>query len=657
VRVWCSCSDKRGLALPVGATNFRQLKTKLQLFLFLFTPSSFFPTSRFPCVVSALRRRPSVLKVVATMRRQETQVSSAATEVPQHVETFKATSSTRPSISLYVSSENSQIDAMASLDGLSNELLFMVAERLFREMQDRFDDDELPPPTSQTRYSDPPYSTQSQLSKSNGEAVFSQDRSAASVTALKNLASTSRRLRDIAQPALYKGPVLSIGGSCCWNQKSPIYLFARTMLENPQLRSLVMRLRIDMPSSCDESMVSPIGEPLEVCRMAVAFIDTQKGMDHNNRTAWKWQLQHLRAGPFCAVILSLLPKLAELSIFSGSGSDDSIFLTLFGQSNTTFRSIRELSELYHALHSLVKCPGLLHLRRFRTESIRSIARSPLEDITTLTSLHLTPRTFECAEHVKSLNRIRTLRLACNMDHTTPQSRRSIHSIYLLPPPSHFSESFSRLLASLPNLQVLELYAGAGIFERSDHSVPMPRVYRGNQRYTTLVRLCEIAASTLKSLEIPRGWWTLPNIDHIDTCRAVQASPLTLTDPFADKQLGAYTGSTVEFRPFVCLESLVIHSTAIIAKEAYDTRIADPTLTLPSSIKEVTVYGAHDELWTWIGDVLDNRDSHFPHLTIITLLRAEPVPGLSLSRIYSLDTSHEDIWRKIQNSSVALRGDI
>jgi hypothetical protein len=138
---------------------------------------------------------------------------------------------------------------------------------------------------------------------------------------------------------------------------------------------------------------------------------------------------------------------------------------------------------------------------------------------------------------------------------------------------------------------------------------------------------------------------------------VQASPLTLTNPFADKQLGAYTGSTVEFRPFVCLESLVIHSTAIIAKEAYDTRIADPTLTLPSSIKEVTVYGAHDELWTWIGDVLDNRDSHFPHLTIITLLRAEPVPGLSLSRIYSLDTSHEDIWRKIQNSSVALRGDI
>jgi hypothetical protein len=582
------------------------------------------------------------------MTRRDIGVWSATTELPQHVETFRAISSTRPSLPLHVSSENSHIDAMASLDGLSNELLFMVAEHLFGEVQDRFDDDEPPSTTSQMRYSGPPYSTQSQLNISNGGVVFAQDRSAASVTALKSLAATSRRLRDIAQPALYKGPVLNIGRSCSWNQKSPIYLFARTMLENPHLRSLVTRLRIDMPSSCEESMASPVGEPLEVCRMAVAFIDTQKWMDHNNRTAWKWQLQHLRAGPFCAVILSLLHKLAELSIFSGSGSDDSIFLTLFWSSNTMFRSTRELKHMKHVLHSLFKCPGLLHLRRFRTDSIRSIAESPLEDITTLTSLHLTPKAFERAKHVKSLNRIRTLRLACIMVHTTPQPRRSI---YLLPPPSDFSEIFSTLLASLPSLQVLELYAGAGIFKRSDHSLSMLRGYRGNKRYMILVRLCEIAASTLKSLEIPRGWWTLPNIDHIDTCSLTQA------DPFANKQLGAYTGSTVDFRPFACLESLVVHSTAIIAKEAYDTRIADPTLTLPSSIKVVTVYGAHDELWSWIGDVLDNRDSHFPHLTIITLLRAEPVPGLSLSRMCNLESSHEDIWRKIQNSSVALRGDV
>jgi hypothetical protein len=48
------------------------------------------------------------------------------------------------------------------------------------------------------------------------------------------------------------------------------------MLENPRLRRLVTRLRIDIPSRWEDSMASPVGEPLEVCRMAVTFIDTQK---------------------------------------------------------------------------------------------------------------------------------------------------------------------------------------------------------------------------------------------------------------------------------------------------------------------------------------------------------------------------------------------
>jgi hypothetical protein len=144
-------------------------------------------------------------------------------------------------------------------------------------------------------------------------------------------------------------------------------------------------------------------------------------MVHDDRTGWKWQLQHLRAGPFCAVILSLLPNLTELSISSGSGSVEDIFLTLFWSSSTTFRST---SKSESALRSLVRCPGLLNLRHFRTDSIASISKPPLKDITTLTSLHLVPRRFEQLEHIGSLSRIKTLRLACNTDHTLLQPQLS-----------------------------------------------------------------------------------------------------------------------------------------------------------------------------------------------------------------------------------------
>jgi hypothetical protein len=354
------------------------------------------------------------------MKRQDIEVCSAATEVPQHIKTYEATPSTMLSIPPDVSSKIIQTHAVVSLNVLSNELLFVVAEHLFDKAQDRFEDDELPPTTSSSRYCDYPYSNQYQAEILRYDPVL-QDASGTSVTALKNMASTSRRLRDIAQPALYKGPILSIGRPCGWSQKSPIYLFARTMLENPRLRRLVTRLRIDIPSRWEDSMASPVGEPLEVCRMAVTFIDTQKWMVHDDRTGWKWQLRHLRAGPFCAVILSLLPNLTELSISSGSGSVEDIFLTLFWSSSTTFRST---SKSESALRSLVRCPGLLNLRHFRTDSIASISKPPLKDITTLTSLHLVPRRFEQLEHIGSLSRIKTLRLACNTDHTLLQPQLS-----------------------------------------------------------------------------------------------------------------------------------------------------------------------------------------------------------------------------------------
>jgi hypothetical protein len=553
------------------------------------------------------------------------------------------------------------------LDVLSNELLFLVAEHLRDEVQDRFDDDELPPTTSPGCRDGPPFSNELEIDIWDSKAVFAQDPSAASVIALKNLASTSRRFRAIAQPALFKAPVLSIGKFCRWSQKSPIYLFARSMLEYPHLRKWVTRLRIDIPACWGDSMASPIGEPLEVCRMAVAFIDTQKWMDHDARLGWKWQLQHLRAGPFCGVILCLLPSLTELSILKGAGSDDDVFLKLFWSSYITLKNAREMKS---ALRSLMKYPGLLHLRRFRTNSIASISMSPLKDITTLASLHLTPTVFLPPKHIDSLDRIKTLRLACNVWHLPQQPRFPVvpppslppHVTVISLPPSHFPGVFSVLLTSLPSLQTLELYASADILYEHNQNLSTSRALGESQRYMSLVHQCEIAAFTLKSLELPRGWWTLPNIDpsipsHIDTCNAAQPNPLDQADPFENKQLGAYTGSIADFSPFTCLETLIIHSTAIIAKGSYDTEVADPTLTSPPSIKNITVYGAHDELWSWISDILDHRGAHFPHLSTITLLREEPGPGLELSRLRDFELIREDVWRKIQGSNIALRGDV
>jgi hypothetical protein len=600
-------------------------------------------------------RLPCMFESDASMWRREIEIWSAATQVPQHVKKFQMTSSTGPSITPEISSKNTHINANDCLDVLSNELLFMVAEHLLDEVQDRFEDDELPPTTSPGCRDGPPFSNEFEIDIWDSKAVFAQDPSAASVIALKNLASTSRRFRAIAQPALFRAPVLSIGRSCQWSQMSPIYLFARAMLEYPHLRKWVTRLRIDMPSCWGDSMASPIGEPLGVCRMAVAFIDTQKWMNHDARLGWKWQLQHLRAGPFCGVILCLLPSLTELSILKGADSDDDVFLTLFWSSYITLKNARKMK---YALRSLMKCPGLLHLRRFRTDSIASISKSPLRDITTLASLHLTPTIFLPPKHIDSLDRIKTLRLACNVWHLPQQPRFPVvpppslppHVTVISLPPSHFPGVFSVLLTSLPSLQTLELYASADILYEHNQNLSTSRALGESQRYMSLVHQCEIAASTLKSLELPRGWWTLPNIDpsipsHIDTCNAAQSNPLDQADPFENKQLGAYTGSITDFSPLICLETLIIHSTAIIAKGSYDTEVADPTLTLPPSIKNITVYGAHDELWSWIGDILDHRGAHFPHLSTITLLREEPVPGLDLSRLCELKSSHKDVLRK------------
>jgi hypothetical protein len=123
---------------------------------------------------------------------------SAATEVPQHVKKSQTTSSTGPSITPNISSRNTHIYANDSLDVLSNELLFIVAEHLLDEVQNRFEDDELPPTTFPGCRDGPPFSNEFEINIWDSKAVFAQDPSAASVIALK----TWRQQAEGSEPLL-----------------------------------------------------------------------------------------------------------------------------------------------------------------------------------------------------------------------------------------------------------------------------------------------------------------------------------------------------------------------------------------------------------------------------------------------------------------------
>jgi hypothetical protein len=125
-------------------------------------------------------------------------------------------------------------------------------------------------------------------------------------------------------------------------------------------------------------------------------------------------------------------------------------------------------------------------------------------------------------------------------------------------------------------------------------------------------------------------------------------------PSLSPQHGAYTGSINDFSHFTSLQTLVMHSAAVLKKGSYDTEVADPTVTLPASIRDITIYGAHNGLWSWISDILDHQASHFLDLNSITLSRAEAIPGLQLSSLRELKTTHTALWNKLEASSLILR---
>ena len=90
----------------------------------------------------------------------------------------------------------------------------------------------------------------------------------------------------------------------------------------------------------------------------------------------------------------------------------------------------------------------------------------------------------------------------------------------------------------------------------------------------------------------------------------------------------------------------------------DIETADPWRTLPSSIKNIVVYGAHDELWEWIESILGFEGDYFTELQNIELRTEEPVrPGWKLSKLKELEGSHVQLWEKLQTSKIRVCGDV
>jgi hypothetical protein len=359
-----------------------------------------------------------------------------------------------------------------SLELLSNEILFLIADYLVDNMEAKFYGE-------QRRTSNGPLNSTLQLPQRSTDlnvpdhsegvrfnAELYQDDFASSLIGLRGLALTSRCFRAIAQPLWFKTPILSIGQYGRWDENSPIYLFARTLLENPDTTKWPTTLRIDMPESWGGSMETQTSAPLKVHCMAAALIDALDWMQHEHKTMWKWQLQRMRPYPFCAVILSLLPNLTSLYL-SSPKTQDHPFSDLFWSTSTHAMTEEEFDD---ALASLAKCPGLRRLKHYRTDSLTPLLELPLIAFTSLTSLDLTLRAWGYMHPdtpYGELPCIRSLQVDCSEI-------------------GHGSMRLEGLLGQFPNLESLELRTlreGCGI------------------SFATLVEQCRGVAPTLRKLNV------------------------------------------------------------------------------------------------------------------------------------------------------------
>jgi hypothetical protein len=331
----------------------------------------------------------------------------------------------------------------ASLENLSTEILFLIAGYLVSDVEAKFHGEQRQCSlgTLNSTPQHPQVITGLDASDYNDGVQFNvklyQDDLTSSLIGLRSLASTSCRFQTIAQPLLFKTPTLSIGRHGRWDENSSIYLFARTLLENPNMAKWPTTLRIDMPESWGGSMETRTSQPLEVLRMASALIDSLDWMQYEHKTMWKWQLQQLRPYPFCAVILSLLPNLTSIYLANPKSQDD-LFSDIFWSSSAHVMTEEELED---ALASVVECPGLRKLKHYRTDSMVPLLQLPLKAISSLESLDLTAQSSGCAEFSRPyglLPRIKSLRVDSKNLDMRPRRLQS-------------------LLRYFPNIETLDLH--------------------------------------------------------------------------------------------------------------------------------------------------------------------------------------------------------
>jgi hypothetical protein len=505
-------------------------------------------------------------------------------------------------------------DSGTSLDSLSTEVVFLIAEHLISDAQALFE--------SEVGYVH---------AVSSRKIPNLSDKYALNVTGLLSLALASRRYQPIAQEVLYRAPLTR---NAFWNENAPVFLFTRTLLSSPHLARHINTLRLDMPDYLFDQ-IDPSVTTNALVTQAQTFIDSLNWMVLNCKDGWKYQLRKLRQLPFLALILSLSPKLKRLCIANENERiiEDSLLSEMFW---STPVGVMTEEDHYQAMERLVSCPGLAGLQHLRTGSMAQMSMPPFFGLGSLTSLDLALNNWPEDVTVPALARIKKLRLNCRLT-CLPRGLSEFYVLY---------ELISVLLESFPRLQELELYAGPpyteDTLEIAWHDQKHAIIYK---QYDELVSHLHVVSSTLKRLELPRSWWTAPR-------------PVKENIPDATSQPGANTGTIADTSGFSELQTLVTHSTAILKKGFEDTEVADPVTTLPSSIKEITVYGAHDGLWSWVNSILDCEGSQFRCLRIIELKREEPVhPELRLSTLEELKATQGKLCQKLRKSSIKIRGDL
>ncbi|KAF2715487.1 hypothetical protein K504DRAFT_457648 [Pleomassaria siparia CBS 279.74] len=201
-----------------------------------------------------------------------------------------------------------------------------------------------------------------------------------------------------------------------------------------------------------------------------------------------------------------------------------------------------------------------------------------------------------------------------------------------------------------NLKSLHLYAEPPFYDhRTDlYNVGWHFWYDTQLReksYSTLLENLPLIAPTLEVLELPRGFWTLPNM-------LPRSGVIASTDAF--KESDVYVGEATDFRAFTALKHLIISKAAIMHKRTDKETTANPAETLPRSVRRITVYGADKELYTWLGYILENQHPRLPWLAEIEFLEGEPrYPRPCMERLEQLKVHDADIWNKLVASGIKL----